>query len=53
MTIFWFAFCMIPSTEFDEGFALARCYHWDRAVCEAQLGTCYEGRVPTPVRRAK
>ena len=53
MAIFWFAFCMIPDSSFDEGFKLARCYHWDRAVCEMYFDECYEGRVPTPVRRAK
>ena len=53
ITIFWFAFCMVPSAEFDEGFALARCYHWERAVCEAYFDECYEGRVHTPIRRTE
>ena len=51
MTIFWFALCMIPSTEFDEGFALARCYTFDRVSCEAYFDECYRGFIPTPVRR--
>ena len=51
MTVFWFAFCMVPSAEFVEGFRLNRCYHWEKAVCEAVFDECFEGRVATPARR--
>jgi len=44
---------MVPSAEFDEGFALARCYHWEREICEMYFDECYEGRQPIPIRRAK
>jgi len=52
MTAFYFVLCMLPDPSFAEGFRLARCYHWDRAVCEAVYGECHEGFVRTPVRRS-
>ena len=45
MTVFWFALCVLPVDT------LARCYHWDREVCESYFEICYEGRVPTPIFR--
>lgn len=52
MTAFWFALCMVPSVEFDEGFQLNRCTYVTQAECEAVFDECYQGFVPTPVRRA-
>ena len=51
MTAYFFAACLVASTEFDEGFQLNRCYHWDRAVCEAVFDECYPGWVATPIFR--
>ena len=52
MVAYYFAFCMVASTAYEEGFQLNRCYHWDRDVCEAAMGTCYEGFVARPVFRS-
>ena len=48
MTIFWFAMCVWYEGDV---FRTARCYHWERSVCEAYFDECYEGRVHTPIRR--
>lgn len=51
MTAFWFAFCMYPSPDFDEGWALASCQYVTQAECEAVFDECFAGFVATPVRR--
>ena len=37
----------------DLPYRLASCQYVTQAECEAVFDECYEGRVPTPVRRAK
>jgi len=51
MTAFWFAFCMYPSSDFDEGFGLASCQYVNKNECEEVFDQCFQGWVETPIMR--